>query len=71
LTRYEFGYVPFRGSTFPILPLEFRLDGPWVASEALVDSGASISLFDGQIGRVLGLAIDRASGSDLPASVAR
>jgi predicted aspartyl protease len=34
-------------------------DGRWVASEALVDSGASVSLFDGQIGRVMGLTIDR------------
>jgi hypothetical protein len=60
LTRHEFGYVPFRGSNFPIIPLELRLsDGPWVASEALVDSGASVSLFDGQIGRVLGLSINR------------
>ncbi len=60
MTKYEFGYVPFRGSNFPIIPLELRLsDGPWVASEALVDSGASVSLFDGQIGRVLGLTIDR------------
>ena len=60
MTRHEFGYVPFRGSNFPIIPLELRLsDGPWVASEALVDSGASVSLFDGQIGRVLGLSINR------------
>jgi hypothetical protein len=60
LTRHEFGYVPFRGSNFPIIPLELRLsDGPRVAPEALVDSGASVSLFDGQIGRVLGLSINR------------
>jgi len=61
LTRYEFGYVPFRGSTFPIIPLELRLSdgGTWVASDALVDSGASVSLFDGQVGRTLGLTVHR------------
>jgi len=52
--------VSFRGSSFPIIPLEMRSsDGPWVAAEALVDSGASLSLFDGQIGRDLGLTINR------------
>jgi hypothetical protein len=60
LTRHEFSYVPFRGSSFPIIPLEMRQsNGQWITTEALVDSGATLSLFDGQIGRDLGLSINR------------
>ena len=33
--------------------------GTWIATNALVDSGASLSLFDGSIGRDLGLTIRR------------
>jgi hypothetical protein len=54
LKRYEFKYVSFRGSTFPIISLELRVLGtPWLAASALVDPGASVSLFDGAIGRDL------------------
>lgn len=60
MTRYEFGYVPFRGANFPIIPLEIRrLGGAWITAEALLDSGATLSLFDEQIGRDLGLSINR------------
>jgi hypothetical protein len=58
LTRHEFRYLVFRGSVFPIVPVQLRLPGrPWLAVSALVDSGASVSLFDGGIGRSLGLTI--------------
>ncbi len=56
MTRYEFRYVTFRGSSFPIIPVQLRTLGQvWLAASALVDSGASVSLFDGSIGRGLGL----------------
>ena len=59
MTRHEFSYVPFRGSSFPMIPLEMRRpNGRWITTEALVDSGATLSLFDGQIGRDLGLSIN-------------
>ena len=58
MKRYEFKYVSFRGSAFPIIPLELKVPGlPWLAASALVDSRASISLFDGAIGRDLGITI--------------
>jgi hypothetical protein len=60
LTRYEFGYVTFRGFTFPIIPVQLRGSNPtWFATSALLDSGASISLFDGAVGRGLGVKIRR------------
>lgn len=38
--------------------MQLRISGrTWLAASALVDSGASVSLFDGSIGRGLGLAI--------------
>lgn len=58
MTRYEFRYVPFRGSAFPIVPVQLRTRSrPWLAASALVDSGASVSRFDGGIGRSLGITI--------------
>jgi hypothetical protein len=58
LTRYEFSHVPFRSSAFPIVPVQLSVSGgEWLATSALVDSGASISLFDGSIGEGLGLTV--------------
>jgi hypothetical protein len=58
LTRYEFSYAPFRGSAFPIIPLQLRApQGDRFATTVLVDSGASISLFDGAVGRGLGIRV--------------
>ena len=58
MTRYEFSYAPFRGSAFPIIPLQLRVpNGDWFATTALVDSGASVSLFDGAVGRGLGIKV--------------
>ncbi len=38
--------------------MQLRISGrTWLAASALVDSGASVSLFDGSIGRALGLVI--------------
>ena len=58
MTRYEFRYAPFRGSVFPIIPLQLRTaDGGWLATTALLDSGASISLFDGAVAWGLGIKV--------------
>jgi hypothetical protein len=57
--RFEFRYALFRGSAFPIIPLQLRTSsGEWIATTALLDSGASISLFDAAIGKGLGIRID-------------
>lgn len=43
---------------FPIVPVQLRSSSSaWFATDALVDSGATISLFDGTIPRVLEIAI--------------
>ncbi|MGA2663956.1 MAG: aspartyl protease family protein [Nitrososphaerales archaeon] len=56
MARYEFSYVPLRTSRFPIIPVELRAarGDSWLGASALVDSGASISLFDGSVAHALG-----------------
>ena len=56
MARYEFSYVPLRTSRFPIIPIQLRAAGDvWLGANALVDSGASISLFDGSVAHALGI----------------
>jgi predicted aspartyl protease len=58
LKRYEFAYLPLRGLAFPIVPVGLKAAGEfWVGANALVDSGASVSLFDGSVADALGIAI--------------
>jgi predicted aspartyl protease len=58
LRTYEFNYVPLGGSVFPIVPVELRSSGSsWFATHALLDSGATLSLFDGTIAQTLGIVI--------------
>ena len=56
MSRYEFSYVPLGGATFPIIPVQLRTrESAWFATSALLDSGATISLFDEAVARVLGI----------------
>lgn len=58
MTRYEFNYLPFIGSAFPIVPVKLRmLTSSWFATNALIDSGATIRLFDEAVARILGISI--------------
>src|SRR5437899_10782407 len=43
---------------FPSSPVQLRVvGGAWFATTALLDSGANVSLFDGAVGRGLGIKI--------------
>jgi len=58
LTRYEFKYLPFRGLHLPIVPVQLRTPASsWLATGALLDPGASISLLDGDIARRVAIPI--------------
>lgn len=53
-----FPYQFFRGSYYPIIPLAIAEDAKKINTSAIVDSGASISIFNSGTGRELGLDID-------------
>lgn len=53
-----FPYQFFRGSYYPIIPLAIAKDVKKINTSAVVDSGASISIFNSSTGRELGLDID-------------
>lgn len=50
----------------PVIPIEISHSGMTIPYEVLVDSGADICIFDGQIGKLLG--IDVKSGKKMPVS---
>ncbi len=54
----EFPYVNRRGQYYPIIPVTLRHGNYEIRTEALVDSGASISTFQGDLAHVLGLALE-------------
>jgi hypothetical protein len=54
----EFPYVNRRGQYYPIIPVTLRHGNCEIRTEALVDSGASISTFQGDLAHVLGLALE-------------
>lgn len=51
-------YQFFRGSYYPIIPIKISRDGKEVNTSAIVDSGASISIFSGSVGRQIGIDIE-------------
>ncbi len=60
MTRYVFRYVPVRGAAFPIVPVSLKTStSSWFTTNALLDSGATISLFDGAVARILGISIGK------------
>lgn len=54
----NFPYQLFRGFYYPIVPVTLIINGKRVNTSAIVDSGASISIFSGSIGRLAGLDIE-------------
>jgi len=51
--RYEFPYVDFHGRSYPLIPLTLKKGKFQVNTFALLDSGASISVFRPEIARAL------------------
>lgn len=68
--HYQFPYVKFHGKFYPLIPLTLRWGRYSVNTFALLDSGASISLFRPEIAQALhlprasrdGMRLDTASG---------
>lgn len=54
----EFPYINRRGQYYPIIPVTLRHGKQEIRTEALVDSGASISTFQGDLAQVLGLTLE-------------
>lgn len=57
--KYEFDYVRIGNKFFPIIPFLVKADKEFVPVNALVDSGATISLFNADVGRALKLDIEK------------
>jgi len=54
----KFSYQFFRGYYFPIIPVTVVKDGKKINTSAVVDSGASISIFQGGFGRLINIDIE-------------
>ncbi len=55
----EFPYVNRRGQYYPIIPVTLRHGEREIRTEALVDSGATISTFQGDLAEPLGLILEQ------------
>lgn len=51
----KFPYQLFRGSYYPIIPVIVINNNKRIRTSAIVDSGASVSIFSSSIGRIIGL----------------
>ena len=54
----KFSYQFFRGSHYPIIPVKFLSNRGEVNTSAIVDSGASVSIFNGSVGRQIGIDVE-------------
>ena len=54
----KFPYQLFRDAYYPIIPVTIIKSNKRINTSAIVDSGASISIFSSSIGRVIGLDIE-------------
>jgi predicted aspartyl protease len=57
--KYEFDYVKIGNKFFPIIPFIVKNKEEFVPLNALVDSGATISLFNADVGRALKIDIEK------------
>lgn len=57
--KYEYPYVKFRNQCFPLIPLRIEFQRKHLNTLALVDSGASISLFKPEIAIQLGIEVEK------------
>ena len=56
---HEFGYEPIGEKLYPIIPLLVGFGNDWVPINALVDSGANLCIFNADVGRALGIEIEK------------
>ena len=54
----KFPYISFRGKYFPVIPVTLVSNGKTFETNAIVDSGATLSLFHAPIGRDLGIDVE-------------
>ncbi len=54
----SFPYQLFRGAYYPIIPVTISWKDKSINTSAIIDSGASISIFSASIGRIIGLDIE-------------
>ena len=54
----KFSYQLFRDSYYPIIPIKIIANGEEVNTSAIVDSGASISIFSGSVARQIGISME-------------
>lgn len=59
---YEFPYVKFHSRSYPLIPVTLRHGRRAVNTFALLDSGASVSIFRPEIARVLKLSKKKGDG---------
>jgi len=57
--KYEFDYVRIGSKFFPMIPFIVKSKEEFVPINALVDSGATISLFNADVGRALKIDIEK------------
>lgn len=57
--KYEYPYVKFRNQYFSLVPLKVEFKKRHINTLALVDSGASISLFKPEIATQLGIEVEK------------
>jgi len=55
VTKLTFPYVNFRGKYYPLIPVRLRFEDRSLKTLALVDSGATMSVFRGEIAEALGI----------------
>nr|BAL59486.1 hypothetical conserved protein [Candidatus Acetothermum autotrophicum] len=55
----EFPYVNRRGQYYPVVPVTLHHGDREIRTEALIDSGASISTFQGDLAEPLGLVLEQ------------
>lgn len=60
LTAFRYRPNP-EGQFFPVVPLRFYFGGKIIDSAALVDSGATVSIFRSDVANSLGLSIEKGS----------
>ena len=61
-TMYQFPYVRFHGKYYPLIPLTLNRESRTVNTFALLDSGASISVFRPEIAEALGIKPGKKAG---------
>src|SRR4051794_34689176 len=63
--RYEFPYVKFHGRFYPLIPITLSRGSYAVRTFALLDSGASVSVFRPEIARALRLPLKKKASARL------